>query len=929
MRVGADLFFLKKDHIVNQHLIDIESLEPIRINIRSDFNNLQERIIPVNLLRHMTSVDVINTQYGQINSLLTLRGQLFSVPTISDASSPYQSRREKVGPGSRMGGFTRILWSGYVSPDLVLALATDHSNMGSHAWYLLETSGPSFSVAEPEPIPILTNITSVNVEMIAFCNLLVAWTDTNGDVHVMDLQGIVNGTVLHSVLPKVNNLGSPVAAIYGLELHVNGDLLAITHAAKNSFVIVTLAKLTKSDGSIEVDMVQATSDNYNTVDVFLSEDTMYFFSDQDIVNDVSSPWGTRAPMPHFQKPLSVYALPLTSNPDLMVTIPELNKNLAEENSEGTELVETSPLVFELSNLVQRSYRLSFIPSGNHFKILTANSGLILLGTVQGGNAMIIAWFEKIPGSLPIEVPIASLDGVEYAGVTNNRAYFYLIKNDKLFVYENSLEEVMKLSEGSQPYYAHTANLALHIQPQLEYMQMYTDAWRLLRDYFYDKNMHGVDWPNIYYRYFPLVKRCAKREDLDDVLRYMSSELSALHVFVYGKSFDGSFNVCRSLNIEVLTILFFFTEGGEYNAAIPSIDGSESLHRIGSLGASVSRTSEGYQITKVFLPNPDFDNINGREIVSPLSDKTLSVTGQKGLVEGDIITHINGEHVLSAPSLGYFLRGSAGESVLLQVLRSGANEEEHLIVVPIDQDAAADLRYRAWEYKTKVLAEQKAKEIGFTVGYTHLRAMGRSDINDFSRTFYPYHNADALVIDVRHNHGGNIDSWLLDTLSRKAWVFFQGRATNITDGGLGWGEQMSFRGKVVVLIDEKTSSDGESFSRGMKTLGLGTLIGTRTWGGGIWLSSDNHLVDGGIATAPEVGTYNNEWGWGTGIEQMGVIADIIVDNEPYSTYHGVDKQLEEAILFLAEKLGNKTLALPNKPGPHPNRSIKSFGAQCSA
>jgi len=83
-----------------------------------------------------------------------------------------------------------------------------------------------------------------------------------------------------------------VAAIYGLELHVNGDLLAITHAAKNSFVIVTLAKLTKSDGGIEVEMVQATSDNYSSVDVFLSEDTKNFISDQDIVNDVSSPWGT-------------------------------------------------------------------------------------------------------------------------------------------------------------------------------------------------------------------------------------------------------------------------------------------------------------------------------------------------------------------------------------------------------------------------------------------------------------------------------------------------------------------------------------------------------------------------------------------------------------------------------------------------------------
>ena len=100
-------------------------------------------------------------------------------------------------------------------------------------------------------------------------------------------------------------------------------------------------------------------------------------------------------------------------------------------------------------------------------------------------------------------------------------------------------------------------------------------------------------------------------------------------------------------------------------------------------------------------------------------------------------------------------------------------------------------------------------------------------------------------------------WLLDILQKKAWMYWESRSSNITVGGLGWDMQYAFRGHLVVLINEHTSSDGEAFARGVSELGLGKLVGKRTWGGGIWLSSDNKLVDGGIASAPEVGTYNDK------------------------------------------------------------------------
>lgn len=116
---------------------------------------------------------------------------------------------------------------------------------------------------------------------------------------------------------------------------------------------------------------------------------------------------------------------------------------------------------------------------------------------------------------------------------------------------------------------------------------------------------------------------------------------------------------------------------------------------------------------------------------------------------------------------------------------------------------------------------------------------------------------------------------------------------------------------------------------MSELGLGKLVGTRTWGGGIWLSSDNKLVDGGIATAPEVGTYNANFGWGLGIEQMGVIPDVLVDNNPRETFGGRDEQLETAIDLLKDWLVDEPIVMPKNPGSHKDMSLNKEAEGCSA
>jgi len=159
--------------------------------------------------------------------------------------------------------------------------------------------------------------------------------------------------------------------------------------------------------------------------------------------------------------------------------------------------------------------------------------------------------------------------------------------------------------------------------------------------------------------------------------------------------------------------------------------------------------------------------------------------------------------------------------------------------------------------------------------------------------------------MRYNNGGNIDSWLLSRLLRKAWFYWKPRV-----GQPYWNMQYAFRGHIVVLCNEWTASDGEAFSEGVKRLGIGTVIGTRTWGGHIWLSRNNPLVDNGIATAAQLGVFTDDGEWL--IEGRGVEPDLVVDNPPHETFLGRDHQLEAAIDYLQKKIKEEPVEQPVVP-----------------
>jgi tricorn protease len=244
------------------------------------------------------------------------------------------------------------------------------------------------------------------------------------------------------------------------------------------------------------------------------------------------------------------------------------------------------------------------------------------------------------------------------------------------------------------------------------------------------------------------------------------------------------------------------------------------------------------------------------------------------------------------------------------VKPAKGETRDVLVTPISEAQDENLRYTAWEY-TRRLDVEKASE--GKIGYVHLRAMGPNDIDQWAREFDPVFNRQGLIIDVRHNQGGNIDSWLLGKLLRQAWFYFQPRVGNPT-----WNMQEAFRGHIVVLCDQETASDGEAFSEGFKRFKMGKLIGTRTWGGEIWLTGSNRQADGGVATAAETGVYGPEGKWL--IEGHGVDPDIVVDNLPHATYEGHDAELQRAIDELTKEIQEDPRPVPQHP-QYPDKAFR--------
>ena len=623
-----------------------------------------------------------------------------------------------------------------------------------------------------------------------------------------------------------------------------------------------------------------TTDRFNSSSPAFSPDAkwLYFLSDRNLESLIPSPWGTRQPEPYFDKTVKIYHVALKK--ELRSSFqpadelhpegakpPEGEKEPAakgeKEPAAKKEAAAAPPRVeIDLEGIQGRLIEVP-APPGNYSSLSVAPKRLCWASTLRALPP--VRSLECLDIANKGDKPETLMADIRDYELSPDGKKLMFRKADDLFVVDAAVKAAaLRNPEDLNKSKVDLTNWTFALDPREEFRQMFTEAWRLERDYFYDRNMHGLDWVAVRKKYEPLAARVTDRGELSNVLAQMISELSALHMFVMG--------------------------GDERQ-------GQDQI-QAGFLGAVLERDqgAGGYRIRHIYRADPDLP-----DKLSPLARPGVE------LAEGDLLEAINGVSLLSVPDPGVLLRNQADKQVLVRVKRAGQTGSSDVIVKPIHQGRDFDLRYEEWEYTRRLQVEELSKG---QIGYVHLRAMGSGDMAQWARHFYPVFDRQGLIIDVRHNNGGNIDSWILEKLLRKAWFYWQPRVGEPT-----WNMQYAFRGHMVALCDERTASDGEAFTEGFRRLGLGKAIGTRTWGGEIWLSMSNVLVDRGIATAAEIGVYGPEGQWL--IEGHGVDPDIVVDNLPHATFNGEDTQLKAAVAHLLEQIRLQPVPVP-KPPRYPDK-----------
>ncbi len=592
---------------------------------------------------------------------------------------------------------------------------------------------------------------------------------------------------------------------------------------------------------------------------------LFFLSDRHLVATPGSPWGSRNMGSMFDKRDRIYALALQS--DLRwpyAARDELSIAAAPAPSPQASAASASASklpAISFDGIDRRLYEVaaSLVPAGNLRQLQTDGKRLYFIATEQPGSPRGSLRSVAIDSAaLPAEVHSADVTQYQISG--NGRKILVVKQADGPTASpEMSIFDVGPKPPASPQELARSAvrlaDWSVKLSPALEWQQIFNDAWRMHRDYFYDPAMHGVDWVAMRKKYEPLLSRLTDRLELADLLAQMVGEVNALHSQV---------------------------GAGDTRSGLEQIS-------VGSLGAVLSPHPQGHRIDKIYQTEHEL----------ALERGPLALPGVDVRV-GDVITAINNQTTVGLPDVSDLLRGQAGKQVLMGVLRGTQTLTKIITPSPVARER--DLRLSDWEQSRREAVEAASDA---KMGYLHLRAMGGADLATFAREFYPLFDREGLIIDVRGNGGGSIDSVIIEKLLRRAWAFWQARA-----GGGNWNMQNAFRGHLVVLTDEDTYSDGETFSEGIKRLGLGTVIGKRTSGAGVWLTDRNRQSDGGISRAAEFAQYAADGTWL--VEGTGVSPDIEVDNPPRATFNGEDNQLQAAIAHLKKAMSDKPVPQVKQP-----------------
>ncbi len=408
----------------------------------------------------------------------------------------------------------------------------------------------------------------------------------------------------------------------------------------------------------------------------------------------------------------------------------------------------------------------------------------------------------------------------------------------------------------------TEGIVTEIDPRAEWRQIFREAWRIQRDFFYDPGMHGVDWEAVREQYAAMLADASSREDVAYIIREMISELNVGHAYYFGGDFEET----------------------------PSVS-------VGMPGVDWSLENGAYRIAAI-VEGGAWD-VDAR---GPLSQPGIDVEA------GDYVLAVNGVPVDPAEDPLAAFQGLAGATVTLTVSAEPRLDDAARSVVVELAASENDLRYRRWvEANRRYVDEQTDGR----VGYIYVPNTGIQGQNELVRQFFGQVTKAGLIIDERWNGGGQIPTRFIELLDRPIanyWSLREGE-------DLVWPPD-AHHGPKAMLINGLAGSGGDYFPFWFRERGLGPLIGTRTWGGLVGISTPPLLIDGAVTTAPNFAFYESDGTWG--IEGHGVDPDIEVIDDPAAMVDGGDPQLDAAIAHLLAEIEANPYTPPTPP-EYPDRS----------
>jgi len=585
--------------------------------------------------------------------------------------------------------------------------------------------------------------------------------------------------------------------------------------------------------------------------------------------------------------------------------PEDEKNDNEKKHEEKEEKPIEPIKIDLDGFEQRSLLLP-VKRGSFTQLAVSKSGhLLYLRQPLAGAG----------GDASLKILDLSADEKEEKTVVESADTFRMSADGKKILVRKDQKLAIVDPKENQKLDKPIALDALkaEISPREEWRQIFHEAWRIQRDFFYDPHMHGLDWKAVRSQYETMLADCVSREDVSYVIREMIAELNVGHAYYWGGDVENP----PSVSVGMLGCDFEHVAGGtdeggagEGGAGVSPAMGMAQPPSAGLDGpraqaeaAVPPAASQGgasvppaYRIKKIYTGAPWDADARG-----PLRQSGVDVN------EGDYLLAVNGVPVDPSKDPWAAFQGLADKTVTLTVSSKPQRDADARDVVVKLLPSESDLRFRAWVEKNRQYVADKTDG---KVGYIYVPNTGTDGQNELFRQFYSQVDKAALIIDERWNGGGQIPTRFIELLNRPITNYWARR------DGRDWPwPPDSQQGPKCMLINGLAGSGGDMFPWLFRYNRLGKLIGTRTWGGLVGISGNPGLIDGGYTSAPTFAFYEKDGSWG--VEGHGVDPDLEVIDDPARMLAGADPQLDAAIALMLQEIDQNGYTPPKRP-PYPDR-----------